>query len=107
MTDKVWPCEHFAEYLKSFMDDKRLNYCPLCGARRPEELKTLVSRMRNVLWDHASGNILTDDQYKWMAEEAVRAFEEVIDGAEKILMVNQEFCVDIKEIKQKLRELIR
>ncbi len=103
MTEKVWPCQHrnilTMEGKSVKIEDSLEGVCYICGARRPEEQKKLAERL-------CEANLnLQENHYILMAEEAVRAFEEVIDGMEFPGGLGTSIHIK-KGLKQKLRELL-
>lgn len=117
MTEKVWPC---AEITKDQANQWRFqsktsgcyptgwNQCPICFARRPEEMKKLAETLRDFYVENLPAWAKTKGAFIWdgVAEEAVRAFEEVIDDIKISNPYNIEI-VHVSALKQKLRELIR
>ena len=109
MTDKVWPCAHSKVVVMNegkMQTVENVGECPICGARKPEEPR----KLRDIFAIKAIGHPPTMDSstefYQGLAEEAVRAFEEVIDEVMDASTTTGPECVLLKSIKQKLRELL-
>ena len=117
---EIW-CEHMKS-IKELMnglvlkDDKYWNYCPVCGAKRPEKDKKL-------LWEKivelGRGPSLPDEPdglqyFRLYAKTAIEAVKEVVDEVYSQFrashtvetMDNKPFAYSFTELKRKLDEML-
>lgn len=87
--------------------DRFGNYCEECGTKRPEEKrKKLELIIKYAHIDKGWDLCLGEEQYKIMAEAAIKVFEEMIDSMSCIITVSHEKLINADNLKSKLRELL-
>ena len=79
---------------------KDMNFCPICGTKRPEEPKKLAFRMQLAATPYCS--------WDEIAVLVIRAVEEVIDAEMAKNLNHSKYWSDVKtlELKQKIRDLL-
>lgn len=71
------------------------NFCPICGAKKPEAPKKLAERLNQVCgWSNQV-------DFNVASKESLKAVEEVIDE-----MPDNMRCINKDDLKRRLRELV-
>ena len=91
-------CEH--KTWRTSPDD--WNFCPICGAKRPERKKKLWEILNVLKDDSGEEFIIQRDCAKLAAQSAIEAVEEVVD---ELTFSNDEHCF-VAKLKHRLRELL-